>query len=339
MHPAKSVIFFTTATGAGYGLMFWLGVLALMGYLPDDRVFAWASMVIGFGLIVGGLLSSTLHLGHPERAWRAFSQWRSSWLSREGVMAILTFIPLSLFAIYWLFLGKSDDIATVFIAIGGIMSLITVFTTAMIYASLKTIPAWHNIWTKLGYLALCLMSGALLVLILIGMTASQTDQFNALEFSLVMFLMTVVLGLVTKLAYWRHIKHKKATSTSETATGLGRFGKVRFAGSPHTADNYLLKEMGFQIARKHAAKLRWFALLFGFVFPLLIVLAIIFLRIGREQICGIVPPCFPTSFSNLGKVMLLLAGLSCAIGLIIERWLFFAEAKHVVTLYYGESEV
>ena len=339
MHPAKSVIFFTTATGAGYGLMFWLGVIALLGELPTNPVFAWASMVIGFGLIVGGLLSSTLHLGHPERAWRAFSQWRSSWLSREGVVAILTFIPLSLFAIFWLFLGKNDGITTLFAAIGGIMSLITVFTTSMIYASLKTIPAWHNIWTKLGYLVLCLMSGALLFLILMGMTASQTDQFNALEFSLVMFLITVVLGLIIKLGYWRHIKHKKATSTAETATGLGKFGKVSFAGSPHTADNYLLKEMGFQIARKHASKLKTFSILFGFTFPLLMVAAIIFLRVGREQICGVVPPCFPTSFTGLGKGMLLLTGVSCAIGLCLERWLFFAEAKHVVTLYYGESKV
>ena len=31
----------------------------------------------------------------------------------------------------------------------------------------------------------------------------------------------------------------------------------------------------------------------------------------------------------------LLATVSMAIGLLIERWLFFAEAEHVSMLYYG----
>jgi sulfite dehydrogenase (quinone) subunit SoeC len=31
----------------------------------------------------------------------------------------------------------------------------------------------------------------------------------------------------------------------------------------------------------------------------------------------------------------LLATLSMAFGLVIERWLFFAEAEHVSMLYYG----
>jgi DMSO reductase anchor subunit len=30
-----------------------------------------------------------------------------------------------------------------------------------------------------------------------------------------------------------------------------------------------------------------------------------------------------------------LAVASAALGLVVERWLFFAEAKHTVTLYYG----
>ncbi len=315
MHPAKSVIFFTTATGAGYGLMFWLGVLALLGKIPNNPVFAWASMIIGFGLIVGGLLSSTLHLGHPERAWRAFSQWRSSWLSREGVMAILTFIPLSLFAINWLFLGRSDGIATVFIAIGGMMSLITVFTTAMIYASLKTIPAWHNIWTKLGYLVLCVMSGGVILYILQTITGQNT--LPDLAYYVVGLL---IAGLFVKVLYWTHIHKAPAVSTAESATGLGQFGKVSFAGSPHSADNYLLKEMGYQIARKHAAKLRVLTILIGFVLPAVMVM-------------------LSVTFSKFALVAVILAGLMSLFGLVVERWLFFAEAKHVVTLYYGENKV
>ena len=34
-----------------------------------------------------GLLSSVLHLANPKNAWRSFSRFRTSWLSREAVFA------------------------------------------------------------------------------------------------------------------------------------------------------------------------------------------------------------------------------------------------------------
>ena len=108
MHPAASVIFFTTASGAGYGLLFLLGLALPLGLIPADRWLGLVAMGLALGLIGLGLLSSTFHLGHPERAWRAFSQWRSSWLSREGVAAVATFLPAGLFAIGWVFLENTS---------------------------------------------------------------------------------------------------------------------------------------------------------------------------------------------------------------------------------------
>ncbi|MBT4940732.1 MAG: dimethyl sulfoxide reductase anchor subunit, partial [Rhodospirillaceae bacterium] len=101
MHPAYSVIFFTAASGAGYGLLGLMGVLNAGGYLPSDKWFGLTGFFLALGLITFGLLASTFHLGHPERAWRALTQWRSSWLSREGVLAVLTYVPAGLFAIGW----------------------------------------------------------------------------------------------------------------------------------------------------------------------------------------------------------------------------------------------
>src|SRR5258705_3560661 len=85
MHPAYSVIFFTTASGAGYGLLFWVGLLAPLGLLPASPAFGFTALALALALITAGLLSSAAHLGRPERAWRAVSQWRSSLLSRDGV--------------------------------------------------------------------------------------------------------------------------------------------------------------------------------------------------------------------------------------------------------------
>ena len=93
MNPAPSIVFFTTASGAGYGLLFWLGLLRPLGLVPGVPAFALLCLALALLLITAGLASSLLHLGNPQRAWRAFSQWRSSWLSREGVAAVATYVP------------------------------------------------------------------------------------------------------------------------------------------------------------------------------------------------------------------------------------------------------
>ena len=158
MHPSFSVIFFTTASGAGYGLLALLGVLAPLGVTPPDAAFGFVALGLALGGITAGLVSSTFHLGHPERALRAFSQWRSSWLSREGVASVLTYVPAGLFGIAWVFFGVVSPPLGVVAAIGAV---VTVFCTAMIYRSLKPVQRWHNSWVVPNYLVLALMTGAL----------------------------------------------------------------------------------------------------------------------------------------------------------------------------------
>ena len=120
MHPAYSIIFFTTASGAGYGMLALLGLLTVSGALPAERWLGLAGFILGLGLVTFGLLSSTFHLGHPERAWRAFSQWRSSWLSREGVLAVATYVPVLAFAFGWVVLERTEGIWAVFGVLGAV---------------------------------------------------------------------------------------------------------------------------------------------------------------------------------------------------------------------------
>ncbi len=101
------------------------------------------------------------HLGRPARAWRAFSQWRSSWLSREGIAAVLGFVPIG--AIAALLLTHPDARLTLQV-LGLIIAaccVLTVFCTARIYSSLPPIRAWHNRYTLPGYLLLGLYGGGL----------------------------------------------------------------------------------------------------------------------------------------------------------------------------------
>ena len=94
MHPAFSVIIFTTVSGAGYGLAIWLGIAAIAAPDVFNSKIVAAMLGLAMAFMGVGLMASAFHLGHPERAWRALSQWRTSWLSREAICALLTFLPL-----------------------------------------------------------------------------------------------------------------------------------------------------------------------------------------------------------------------------------------------------
>ncbi|HEX6440974.1 MAG TPA: DmsC/YnfH family molybdoenzyme membrane anchor subunit, partial [Stellaceae bacterium] len=137
MHPSFSIVFFTTASGAGFGLMFLLGLGVPLGLLPIDPWFGLTSLATAVVLAVGGLVSSAFHLGRPERAWRAFSQWRSSWLSREGVLSVVTLTAAAVFAVGWIFFGAFAGISGLFGIFAAVLAAATICCTAMIYASLK----------------------------------------------------------------------------------------------------------------------------------------------------------------------------------------------------------
>jgi DMSO reductase anchor subunit len=313
MHPALSVILFTTASGAGYGLLALLGVFGALGVLPPDQGFGLVAFALALGLVTFGLLSSTFHLGHPERAWRAFSQWRSSWLSREGVASVATYAPALGFAFGWVWLGSNGGGWALLGLVAALGAVATVICTGMIYASLPTIERWHNGWTVPNYLALGAMSGALLLDWLTRLAGLTHPAIG------VTALVLIALAAVLKRGYWRHIDGSQSASTVQSATGLGP-GSVRLLDAPHTEENYLMREMGFHVARKHAAKLRRIAMLAGFAAPLGLVL--LGLIVGRGW---------------LGGVTATFAVPSAALGLAVERWLFFAEARHTVTLYYGAA--
>lgn len=315
MQPALSIVLFTTSSGAGFALLLLLGLGAPLGMLPANRLFAFVALAVGVILAAGGLASSAFHLGRPERAWRAFSQWRSSWLSREGVLSVLTFVPLAVFGIGWVFFGATHGIIGLCGIIAAAFAAVTVYCTGMIYASLRPIHQWHNAWVVPSYLLLGLMGGCLALDFLLRLWVSRATGLAL--FTLIL----VLIAWAVKEGYWRFIDTTSGPSTLAGATALGRRGRVRLFEAPHTEENYLLREMGFRIARKHARRLRRIARLCGFALPAL-----------ASLFALIVPGAPGTIAAGLGVI-------AAALGLLAERWLFFAEAKHTVTLYYGAGAV
>lgn len=249
MHPAPSVIIFTTLSGLGFGLLMWLG---LTPDAPTGWV-AFAFFAVAFALSVGGLAASTFHLGHPERAWRAFSQWKTSWLSREGVCAVAALVIMGLYAAALIFFGRHYPI---FGWLGTLSSLGTVFTTSMIYGQLASVPRWNTPLTSVLYLTIAITGGALL--------------YGKVGIALPLLLLTGTVQIT-----WWVIGDKafaERGSNLGTATGLGEGGKVRSMAHPHSSPNYLMREFIYVVGRNHAQKLRVISLVLMVALPAILLM-------------------------------------------------------------------
>jgi len=308
MHPALSVIFFTVASGAGFGLfslLYIADVFQLGGGFNREQLLVGGLMAMA--LIVFGLISSTFHLANPKNAWRAFSRFRTSWLSREGVFAVI-FMPLALGYLMsiWLDVPPIFRIGIGFLA--AVLAWITVFSTGMIYACLKTIRQWHTPLVPANYLALGYASGSLLLLL--GAVVARLDTVPYIAMSALIISVAAVL----KAIYYFWIGSPSASSTINTATGLTRAG-VKLLDTGHTHGTFLTQEFGFQLARQKAGVLRVVVFVVGFVIPSLMLVSVF------QQTGAIWPAA--------------IALLAMLLGAAVERWLFFAEARHVVNLYHG----
>jgi len=288
MHPAPSVIIFSTLSGLGFGLMLFMGL-----GLPN--VSGWVAAVfatVALGLAVIGLLASTFHLGNPKNAIYSFSQWKTSWLSREGIMSILTLGVFFIYAVLWAFM---DNRIPMLGYLASAMAMFTVFTTAMIYTQMKSVPRWNAATTPLLFWLYSAAGGALL-----------SNQMTAA------LILLGLLAAIQALAWMQGDSAlERSGSTIETATGLSALGKVRLLEKPHSGSNYLLSEMVYVVGRKHAAKLRVLALLLAALLPAVLILLV-----------------------DINHVVASILILAHTIGLFTSRWLFFAEAEHVVGLYY-----
>ncbi len=318
MKPALSIVFFTVASGAGLGL---LALLALADLCPVPLLSPAAlprGIAVALLLIAAGLASSVLHLAKPSNAWRAFVRVRTSWLSREAVLAALLF-PL---AFVYLVAVSFDSAGMARVLLAILVCALAwglLFCTAMIYASLKPIRQWRTGWTPAAYLLLGHWSGALLAVALASGYGGEPMAWAWVAAAL------GAAALVAKLGYWRHgaaDRGGKSALTIEQAIGVPQgvrppgvsVAQARLFDAGHTQRTFLTDEFVFRIARQHAQALRGAALALGFAIPLL------WLATG------------PRHWAAALSVAVL-----ALVGLLAERWLFFADARHTVRLYHGDA--
>ncbi len=315
MHPALSIVLFTTTSGTGFALLLLLGLGAPLGLLPASAGFAFVGLAVGVGLAVAGLVSSVFHLGRPERALRAFSQWRSSWLSREGVFAVLTFVPLSVFGIGWVFFGATRGFVGLCGVLAAALAAATIYCTGMIYASLKPIHQWHNGWVVpmlSGARSDGRVPGARLSRPAVGCARRRSRGLDPGRCDRRLVDQGRILALhryQPRAQHGRERHDPRQPRPRSPVRGAAYRGEL-----PFERDGVSYRAQTCRAAAPDRPARRLCTAGSG------------------EPVRGVLGRGPGAVAAGIGVV-------SAALGLVVERWLFFAEAKHTVTLYYGAERV
>lgn len=322
MHPAFSVIFLTTLIGAGQGLFLALFLVQALG-VPDalpqqDGVSFYATgSAIALVLLALGLVASFFHLGHPERAWRSAAKWRTSWLSREVIVlpavmgAVFLYGVLHYYGVELNVLGVANPklgALTFWIGLGGVVACVALFVcTGMIYACLKFIEEWHSPLTLINYTLLGCASGFVLATAFSAVVAPALVGFYA--WSSVALTLAAFVFRAASLVRNKRIRHM---SSLQTAIGV-KHSKIQQKAQGAMGGSFNTREFFHGKTREVVRAVRWAFLILVFPVPLLL------MWFGLTQ---------------QAAVHFVLAFVLQYIGLLAERWFFFAQAKHPQNLYY-----
>ena len=313
MHPSFSLILFTSMAGMAQGSIVSLAVLnSGSDQLPSELLNVYLFPLI-LALLFGGLLASTFHLGHPERAWRAIMMWRTSWLSRE-VLILPAFIALTALAYYFSWQASVPNWLWLLLSIAALALWVC---TAMIYQCIRFIQEWAHPATMVNFIALGMSSGWFLLMVLLTLwsilhpnQAVVTSSNIAGVAGFTGFL--ILLSLSLKLWIWKRNRGLKPKSNLQSATGI-KTGFVRQISMGIMGGSFNTREFFHQQSSFFVANVRKIAFFGTYLLPVLLLTIVV---------------------SNGTLSVLVLAFVVHCIGLMAERWLFFAEANHPQNLYY-----
>jgi len=321
MHPAFSVIFLTTLIGVGQGLFLALYTgesYAAVNLLPaqSGAFYAWGSLV-AFVFLIVGLFASFFHLGHPERAWRSVARWRTSWLSREVIVlpAVIGAIMVYglLHALGWdltivgIDTGIPNDLTLIVGAGGVLFTFILFLCTGMIYACIKFLQEWATWLTPVNYLLLGTASGFTLMTAYAASRAPELVNFYG-SWTLII----IVVAFITRVASLIRNNMLRPKSSLQTAIGV-RHQTMTQRAQGQTGGSFNTREFFHGAPMWLFRSIKWVFLVLVFLVP------VILISVG---------------LNNASALVLLTAFIVQYVGLIAERWFFFAQANHPQNIYY-----
>ena len=322
MHPAFSVIFLTTLLGVGQGLFLALytgQLYALVNLLPaqDNQTFYGLGSALSVGLLIAGLVASLFHLGHPERAWRAATRWRTSWLSREVIVLPVLIALVALYGVvHWfgwtrpLFVIAGEIPVDLSLLIGALATLTTFalyVCTAMIYASVKFLQEWHSPLTVLNYILLGGASGFTLAAAFSAWIGSTLVGFYGI-WAVILTLFAFAIRMATLIRNRR----LRPRSTPQTAIGV-RHPTIAQKAQGAMGGSFNTREFSHGRSQGTVEVIKYTFLILVFPLPVALLAA---------------------AYALSSPTLPLYAFVVQYLGLLAERWYFFAEARHPQNLYY-----
>lgn len=327
MHPAFSVLFLTTLIGVGQGLfiaLYTVQVYATIYLLPQPSGGFYAlGSLIALAFLIGGLVASFFHLGRPERAWRSATRWRTSWLSREVIVlpalmgavfvyGVLHFLGWDL-SVIGIRTAIPNDL-TLFVGAGGVLlAFLLYLCTGMIYACLKFLREWASWLTVVNYTLFGLASGFLFAAAYSAWLAPQLTYFYG-----VWALIATAAVMVTRVASLIRNARLRPISTLQTAIGV-RHARITQRAQGFMGGSFNTREFFHNAPRWAFRSVKWVFLVLVFPIPAVLIWAgLSWHAVGLAA----------------GGTVLIAAFLVQYLGLLAERWFFFAQANHPQNLYY-----
>jgi DMSO reductase anchor subunit len=325
MNPAFSVILLTTLIGAGQGLFLALATLqiyALAGLLPpaEGPALFVAGSAIALVLLGAGLVASFFHLGRPERAWRSATMWRTSWLAREVIVLPAFMAVVALYGLLFLSgwspvlmtsaRGVAIDLALVVAIVGTLLAFALFVCTGMVYAAIRFLAEWHSALTPLNYTLMGGASGFTLAAGLAALIEPQRVSFLA-GWAIVL---TALAALGRGASLLRNAR-LKPRSTIQSAIGV-KHPVVTQRSMGFMGGSFNTREFFHGASKGWLRTVKPAFLLLAFAVPAAL------LVVGRAQ---------PVEAS--AATLLAAFGVQY-VGLMAERWFFFAQARHPQNLYY-----
>jgi len=319
MHPAFSVIFLTTLIGVGQGLflaLYFSEVSIVTNFIqPQDSRFYAIGSLISFLFLVAGLFASFFHLGHPERAWRSAAMWRTSWLSREVIVLPFFILSVVVYGVLHYFqldtmLLDDNPVSSVTLIVGGIATVfcfLLFVCTGMIYACLKFLQEWHTALTPINYTLLGMTSGYMLITPL----AHYSESANLSYFATSAIVLTIFAFIFRSASLFRNSR-LKSISTLSSAIGI-RHNNIQQKAQGAMGGSFNTREFFHGKTALFFKSIKWIFLILTFPLPILLMIV---------------------GMMNDSLVIFLIAFIIQYIGLIAERWFFFAQANHPQNLYY-----
>ena len=307
MRPQLSIILFTTLAGMAQGLLFFIALLNIEAPVLSAPFIAILALPVSFVLLTLGLVASFFHLGHPERAWRAAMMWRTSWLSRE-VIALPAVMALTAITFFFVISGMVPAWLWAALLIG---TLALWICTAKIYQCIRFIQEWSHPSTLSNFILLGLTSGGLLLEFLLMLWNDPSVPLGMGLISGANFIL-LFLALNLKLWIWRRNQQLKPKSNLASATGI-KGNNIRQTSMGFMGGSFNTREFFHHQTDRVIGNIRKIILLMAYIGPMILL-------------------AFSMNSPSVAEIAFAL--FIHYIGLLAERWMFFAEANHPQNLYY-----